>query len=181
MRFRILLVDSRIDEKFCKGKCFFFDIRDDCSGGITKGIECSCQPYWVFKWPSEFCNHKFMTCSWGYGYSPRAVEFYFLDFIFVINIFIQIKYHYRHFCQLVSAECKLDWMACGSVKTVSKKGKKNFFSLDWGFLVSKRLQCGSFFSNWNFSTIVLLILNYIKVLVSFPLVAWFGLVDFGFW
>ena len=84
-----------------------------------------------------------------------------------------------------STRCRLDGMACGSVKTVSKNGKYRvpsmmaniFFSLVWGFCVFRRMQCGSFFSNWNISTIVLLILKYIRIVASVTL---FGLVDFGF-
>ena len=82
------------------------------------------------------------------------------------------------------ARCRLDGMACGSVKTVSKNGKYRvpsmmaniFFSLVWGFCVCRRMQCGSFFSNWNISTIVLLILKYIRIVASATL---FGLVEFG--
>ena len=84
-----------------------------------------------------------------------------------------------------SARCRLDGMACGSVKTVSKNGKYRvpsmmaniFFSLVWGFRVCRRMQCGSFFSNWNISTVELLIFKYIKIVVSATL---FGLVDFDF-
>ena len=62
-----------------------------------------------------------------------------------------------------SANCRLDGMACGSVNTVSKNGKywvasmmaNIFFFVVWRFLVCRRMQCGSFFSNWNISTIVL--------------------------
>ena len=123
-----------------------------------------------------------MACSWGYGYSPWAVEFYFFNFIFVINIFIWIKQHYRRFCQLISAKCRLDGMACGSVKTVSKSGNRRFL-LRWqissflqseNFLSVKECNVG-FFSNWNTSAIAFFVLKYIKEVVSATL---FRLVDF---
>ena len=84
-----------------------------------------------------------------------------------------------------SARCRLEGMPCGSLNTVSKNGKYRvpsmmaniFFSLVWGFRVCRRMQCGSFFSNWNISTMVLFILEYIKIVVSATL---FGLVAFGF-
>ena len=41
-----------------------------------------------------------------------------------------------------------------------------FFSFVRGFRVCRRMQCGSLFSNLNISTIVLLILKYIKIVVS---------------
>ena len=52
-----------------------------------------------------------------------------------------------------------------------------FFSLVCGFRVCRRMQSGSFFSSWNILMIVLLILKYIRIVVSATL---FGLVDFGF-
>ena len=147
MGFRIFLVESQSDEKFHKGKCFSFDIKDDWCGGIVDRIDTSCQPKWVLNWPSGFCYHEVVTCSWGYGYNPLAVEFCFFNFILVLKIFIQVKHHYLQFCQLVSARCRLDGTACGGVKTVSKNGKFRFpstmanifFSLVWGFLVCRRI------------------------------------------
>ena len=43
-----------------------------------------------------------------------------------------------------------------------------------------RTQCGSFFSNWNISTIVFFISKYIETVVCFSLAAFFDLVEFGF-
>ena len=141
------------------------------------------------EWPSKFCYHKIMTCSWGYGYSPWAVEFNFFNFIFVVNVFVQIKLHCQQFFQLDSVKCRSDGMACGNVNNVSKNGKYEvpsmiaiiFISLVWGFLVFNRMQCRSFFPNSNISTIVLFILKNSKTVVFLLLATLFDSVDFGFW
>ena len=107
MRFKIPLVESQVDEKFRKGKSLSFNIKDDWFNGIVNRVDTSCWPKWVFKWPSDFRYHKVMTCSWGYGYSPWAVEFNFFIFIFVLKIFVKIKHHCNQLWLLV--RLGVDW------------------------------------------------------------------------
>ena len=46
MRFK---VESQSDEKFCEGKGFSSNIKDDWFGGVVNRIDTSCKPKWVFK------------------------------------------------------------------------------------------------------------------------------------